>query len=315
MRTWCRSQAAATRFRVLIARASRCVTLADCSDREPPPREAGSKADAVPEITRASDPGGAMALSGNAQPMTKLEISQMFVRKSIATVAVVATALLSGAAFADVMVGGQAMYAGQEHHPERRQLGRSHHARRRGEGRRPRRHAVRAPARSRCSRRPTPRSRSCPPAPSTRCSSPRTRCTLTKVLTYHVVPGRVTTADLKKMIKAGHGKARAQDRQRRHAVGDDERRRQHHHQGCDRRRRQHQRLRRDPIERHHPFDRSRSDAEVRLHCSSPGRSASLRTAQPTVRRTTATNSSISLSPIANEQTSRMTGVSLSGPHG
>jgi len=36
---------------------------------------------------------------------------------------------------------------------------------------------------------------------------PENKDQLTKVLTYHVVPGRITTRDLHKMIKAGHGKA------------------------------------------------------------------------------------------------------------
>ena len=36
---------------------------------------------------------------------------------------------------------------------------------------------------------------------------PENRDSLVKVLTYHVVSGRVTAADLKKMIKDGHGKA------------------------------------------------------------------------------------------------------------
>ena len=36
---------------------------------------------------------------------------------------------------------------------------------------------------------------------------PENKDTLTKILTYHVVPGRVTAMDLKRMIKAGHGKA------------------------------------------------------------------------------------------------------------
>ena len=31
--------------------------------------------------------------------------------------------------------------------------------------------------------------------------------TLTKILTYHVVPGRITAADLMRMIRAGHGSA------------------------------------------------------------------------------------------------------------
>ena len=36
---------------------------------------------------------------------------------------------------------------------------------------------------------------------------PENKAMLVAVLTYHVVPGRLTTADLMKMIKAGHGKA------------------------------------------------------------------------------------------------------------
>src|SRR5271154_1354770 len=35
---------------------------------------------------------------------------------------------------------------------------------------------------------------------------PENKDTLVKVLTYHVVPGRVSSKDLKKMIKAGKGK-------------------------------------------------------------------------------------------------------------
>ena len=36
---------------------------------------------------------------------------------------------------------------------------------------------------------------------------PENKDTLTKILTYHVVPGRISTADMDKMIKAGGGKA------------------------------------------------------------------------------------------------------------
>jgi uncharacterized surface protein with fasciclin (FAS1) repeats len=36
---------------------------------------------------------------------------------------------------------------------------------------------------------------------------PENRAALTKVLTYHVVPGRVTAADLMRMIRHGHGTA------------------------------------------------------------------------------------------------------------
>ncbi len=36
---------------------------------------------------------------------------------------------------------------------------------------------------------------------------PESKDTLVKILTYHVVPGTVTAADLKKLIRAGHGTA------------------------------------------------------------------------------------------------------------
>jgi len=36
---------------------------------------------------------------------------------------------------------------------------------------------------------------------------PENKATLTKILTYHVVPGRVTSAQLAAKIRAGHGKA------------------------------------------------------------------------------------------------------------
>jgi uncharacterized surface protein with fasciclin (FAS1) repeats len=36
---------------------------------------------------------------------------------------------------------------------------------------------------------------------------PENKATLTKILTYHVVAGRVSAADIKKMIKDGHGAA------------------------------------------------------------------------------------------------------------
>ena len=52
---------------------------------------------------------------------------------------------------------------------------------------------------------------------------PENKGTLTKVLTYHVVPGRISSADLKKMDQEGEGHGDAEDRQRRHAVGDDAR--------------------------------------------------------------------------------------------
>ena len=36
---------------------------------------------------------------------------------------------------------------------------------------------------------------------------PENKDTLDKILTYHVVPGRISTKDMKKMIKDGNGKA------------------------------------------------------------------------------------------------------------
>lgn len=36
---------------------------------------------------------------------------------------------------------------------------------------------------------------------------PANKATLTKILTYHVVPGRVTAADLMRMVRAGNGRA------------------------------------------------------------------------------------------------------------
>lgn len=36
---------------------------------------------------------------------------------------------------------------------------------------------------------------------------PESKATLTKILTYHVVAGRLSAADIEKQIKAAHGKA------------------------------------------------------------------------------------------------------------
>ena len=76
---------------------------------------------------------------------------------------------------------------------------------------------LRSRARSRCSRRPTRRSRSCRRAPSKRCSSPRTRTSSPKILTYHVVSGTLTTSDLKDMIKKGTARP-SSDRRRRQLI-------------------------------------------------------------------------------------------------
>ena len=47
----------------------------------------------------------------------------------------------------------------------------------------------------------------CPPGTVETLLKPENKSTLTKVLTYHVVSGRLDSMTLKKMIKAGHGKA------------------------------------------------------------------------------------------------------------
>ena len=95
----------------------------------------------------------------------------------------------------------------QEHRRERRQLEGSHDAGRRREGRRPGRHAVRARARSRCSRRPTTRSRKLPAGTVDTLLKPENKATLTKVLTYHVVPGRLLRKRPDGGDEGGGGKA------------------------------------------------------------------------------------------------------------
>ena len=57
------------------------------------------------------------------------------------------------------------------------------------------------------SRPPTKRSPSFPPAPLTRCSSPRTRRLSLKSSPITWVAGRISARDLMKMIKEGNGKA------------------------------------------------------------------------------------------------------------
>ena len=46
-----------------------------------------------------------------------------------------------------------------------------------------------------------------PPATVEALMKPEMKADLTKILTYHVVPGRISTAELMKMIKMGHGQA------------------------------------------------------------------------------------------------------------
>jgi uncharacterized surface protein with fasciclin (FAS1) repeats len=46
-----------------------------------------------------------------------------------------------------------------------------------------------------------------PPGTLENLLKPENKAMLTKILTYHVVPGRLTAADLMTMVKEGHGKA------------------------------------------------------------------------------------------------------------
>ena len=47
-----------------------------------------------------------------------------------------------------------------------------------------------------------------PPGTVENLVKPENKATLTKILTYHVVPGRISAADLQRMIRAGHGQAK-----------------------------------------------------------------------------------------------------------
>ena len=92
---------------------------------------------------------------------------------------------------------------------------------------------------------------------------PENKATLTKVLTYHVVPGRLTATELDRLIKQGNGTAELttasggklwvmKNGDRNITIKDEA--------GADRR---HQHLRRAAVERRHSLRRSRADAEVR----------------------------------------------------
>ena len=62
-------------------------------------------------------------------------------------------------------------------------------------------------AHSRCLRQPTRLSTNCRRAPSKLWSSPRTRTTLTKILTYHVLAGKFDSKAIAKTDQSGNGKA------------------------------------------------------------------------------------------------------------
>jgi uncharacterized surface protein with fasciclin (FAS1) repeats len=148
-----------------------------------------------------------MASAGNAQPMTKIGDYQMsFARKSIATVAVIASALFSGTALADVLVGGQPMMA-QKNIIQNAVNSADHTTlvaavKAAGlvdtlQGTGP--FTVFAPVNSAFA--------ALPAGTVDTLLKPENKMQLTSILTYHVVPGRVTYADLKRMIQAGNGKA------------------------------------------------------------------------------------------------------------
>ena len=148
-----------------------------------------------------------MAFAGNVQPMTKFGDLQMsFARKSIATAAVVATALFSGAAFADVMVGGQPMMMTKN--IIQNAVNSADHTtlvaavKAAGlvdtlQGTGP--FTVFAPVNSAFGMLPA--------GTVDTLLKPENKMQLTSILTYHVVPGRLTYADLKRQIQAAHGKA------------------------------------------------------------------------------------------------------------
>ena len=95
----------------------------------------------------------------------------------------------------------------QEHHRERRQLGRSHHARRRGEGRRAWSTRCRAPGPFTVFAPTNAAFAKLPAGTVDTLLKPEMKPTLTKVLTYHVVAGKVSAEDLMKKIKDGNGTA------------------------------------------------------------------------------------------------------------
>ena len=95
---------------------------------------------------------------------------------------------------------------------------------------------------------------------------PENKGTLTKVLTYHVVPGRISSADLKKWIKTDKRHRDAEDRQRRDAVGDDAGQR-HRAQGREGRLVDDHAGQRVPVQRRHSRRRHRRVAELEIRTS------------------------------------------------
>jgi uncharacterized surface protein with fasciclin (FAS1) repeats len=138
--------------------------------------------------------------------MTIGDFAMSFARKSLATVAVITTALFGSAAFADVMVGGQPMMAAKN--IIQNAVNSADHTtlvaavKAAGlvdtlQGTGP--FTVFAPVNSAFAMLPA--------GTVDTLLKPENKMQLTAILTYHVVPGRLTYADLKRQIEAGHGKA------------------------------------------------------------------------------------------------------------
>ena len=93
---------------------------------------------------------------------------------------------------------------------------------------------------------------------------PENKAMLIKVLTYHVVPGRMTAVNLMKAVKDGRGRGQTQDGRRRGHLGEAGRPRQtHHHRRQGRCRHGHDR-RRAAVERRDPRHRYRAAALIWL---------------------------------------------------
>jgi uncharacterized surface protein with fasciclin (FAS1) repeats len=129
-----------------------------------------------------------------------------FLSRSIASAAFVATAIFSGAAFADVMVGGQPMMAAKN--IIQNAVNSADHTtlvtavKAAGlvdtlQGTGP--FTVFAPVNSAFAMLPA--------GTVDTLLKPENKMQLASILTYHVVPGRVTYADLKRMVQEGRGKA------------------------------------------------------------------------------------------------------------
>ena len=102
-------------------------------------------------------------------------------------------------------------------------------------------------------------------------TQPDQKATLTKILTYHVVPGKLSTKDIDAAIKAGGGKAMMKTVEGDSLTFTGSGKRHHHHRRQGRHRDDYGRecL---PVERCYPGHRQRSDAVIatlsnRLNCS------------------------------------------------